>query len=381
MHLTRTATFALLAARCHAQGCITTNGVTCDCTLRSSACYPAYGAHSWTTQCTAACGANPADDQMGSAGCYASTGTSSSGFCNCDWSQSWCTNSSNPNQGTWSTTGCPSCQINPAPPSPPLSLACPAAGPSACDNGGACGMCLFEVPASYCQYGGTLPQCNPEDVGFNELCEGMGGFQRLPYTCGTSPNADTCFAGFDVYVRVFCNTPPMAPFPPSFPPPPPPVMPSPNWPLGGSDSSGSDASGGSDQKLLVVIGTVVAVVAIFLVILWRLRCSRKARDARAAAAWRDWDVQVAAATGDYEDSIAAAVRGLPVRNLPKADAPGGGDEGGIEMRDMTVQGECSVCLEPFRPGHAVKDLPCGHSFHRASADVPVSLSLPELLCR
>ena len=228
-------------------------------------------------------------------------------------------------------------------------------------------MCLFEVPASYCQYGGTLPQCNPEDVGFNELCEGMGGFQRLPYTCGTSPNADTCFAGFDVYVRVFCNTPPMAPFPPSSPPPPPPVMPSPNWPLGGSGSSGSDASGGSDQKLLVVIGTVVAVVAIFLVILWRLRCSRKARDARAAAAWRDWDVQVAAATGDYEDSIAAAVRGLPVRNLPKADAPGGGDEGGIEMRDMTVQGECSVCLEPFRPGHAVKDLPCGHSFHRTSA--------------
>ena len=92
-----------LVASCHAQNGCYIHPTGCDCTLREGACT---GASSmWTSSC-AVCG-QVDDAEMGTQGCY--TG----GGCNCDWTKSWCTNTTHNVDSSgvyqavqWMSSGC-----------------------------------------------------------------------------------------------------------------------------------------------------------------------------------------------------------------------------------------------------------------------------------
>ena len=59
-------------------------------------------------------------------------------------------------------------------------------------------------------------------------------------------------------------------------------------------------------------------------------------------------------------NIRFAVKRLPTR--PHSD-----EQAAVEMT-KTDRSECAVCMEKYKEGDTVKDLPCGHSFHEACID-------------
>ena len=90
----------------------------------------------------------------------------------------------------------------------------------------------------------------------------------------------------------------------------------------------------------------------------------EARDLAALApttTWRDW-VPVAAAPSD-PDAANAAKRDRPGATLPTFYGARGGDGDG----DCDAP-QCYVCLEAFRGGEEIRELPCRHAFHRACVD-------------
>jgi hypothetical protein len=98
----------------------------------------------------------------------------------------------------------------------------------------------------------------------------------------------------------------------------------------------------------------------------------EARDLAALApttTWRDW-VPVAAAPGEASphaasdpDAANAAKRDRPGATLPTFYGARGGDGDG----DCDAP-QCYVCLEAFRGGEEIRELPCRHAFHRACVD-------------
>jgi len=98
----------------------------------------------------------------------------------------------------------------------------------------------------------------------------------------------------------------------------------------------------------------------------------EARDLAALApttTWRDW-VPVAAEPGEASphaasdpDAANAAKRDRPGATLPTFYGARGGDGDG----DCDAP-QCYVCLEAFRGGEEIRELPCRHAFHRACVD-------------
>ena len=97
----------------------------------------------------------------------------------------------------------------------------------------------------------------------------------------------------------------------------------------------------------------------------------EARDLAALApttTWRDW-VPVAAAPGEASphaasdpDAANAAKRDRPGATLPTFYGARGSDG------DCCDAPQCYVCLEAFRGGEEIRELPCRHAFHRACVD-------------
>ena len=92
----------------------------------------------------------------------------------------------------------------------------------------------------------------------------------------------------------------------------------------------------------------------------------EARDLAALApttTWRDW-VPVASAPGEARaaSDFDAAKRDRPGATLPTFYGARGSDG------DCCDAPQCYVCLEAFRGGEEIRELPCRHAFHRACVD-------------
>ena len=249
---------------------------------------------------------------------------------------------------------------------------CPAAGIEACDNGGECGLCLQEVPKSFhpqdCPYGRNLPHCTPQELYWlpsGHFCEANAGARQKDHVCGTEDisalGRGNCFGGFDVYVNVFCEgtspqLPPPPPSPPLAPPlAPPPKPPSPQQPPPPLPPDGTETHGVLVAVLIPVGILTFAAIAIG----WVLLSRRRARTA-ALEAQRQRQTQIIAAASEFNASVRFAVKSLPTR--PHSD-----EQAAVEMTKMD-RSECAVCMEKYKEGDTVKDLPCGHSFHEACID-------------
>lgn len=112
--------------------------------------------------------------------------------------------------------------------------------------------------------GGRYQDPCTHNIAFDGLCESNGGDDE----CGTTDFPSYCWAGFDVYQRVFCLGPPGAPPPPPSPPspPPPPSPPSPP-PRPPAPPSGVAAGDGANLTVAIsisVVATALIMVAMFL---------------------------------------------------------------------------------------------------------------------
>ena len=256
------------------------------------------------------------------------------------------------------------------------NISCPDGGIAACDNGGECGLCLMEVPLSLqskCPYGWSLPHCTPQQLHSlpsGQFCEANGGKQMMDHTCGTEDISQLgrayCFGGFDIYVNVHCEgtspqSPPPPPSPPASPPPPPPLAPPPPPPpLLAAAAAVLPPDGSETHGVLVAVLIPVGILTFAAIAIgWVLVSRRRARTA-ALEAQRQRQTQIIAAASEFNASVRFAVKSLPTR-------PHSNEQAAVEMTKMD-RSECAVCMEKYKEGDTVKDLPCGHSFHEACID-------------
>ena len=297
-------------------------------------------------------------------------------------------------------------------------LVCPIGGIDACDNGGACGLCLQLVPASLyndCPYGGALPHCRPGQVEFGGYCEGGGGHTFQQYECGTHKGANTCFGGFDTYVNVFCDgtspqeppPPPPPPRPPSAPPrlpPTPPAAPPPTasrpappprpplWPPPSlSVVSVLKRAVSTRDLILIAAGIPLSLFLLFGLAVGRYYALQRRQRSRDLARQRAHDAKVELLLVEYNAAVSLAVKSLPTREHAASTTATAPTDDGVELAAVRVQNgaapapasgsldaltsdvdsaavDCAVCMGPFVAGERLKDLPCQHSFHAACID-------------
>ena len=118
--------------------------------------------------------------------------------------------------------------------------------------------------------------------------------------------------------------------------------------------------GSETHGVLVAVLIPVGILTFAAIAIgWVLVSRRRARTA-ALEAQRQRQTQIVAAASEFNASVRFAVKSLPTR--PHSD-----EQAAVEMTKMD-RSECAVCMEKYKEGDTVKDLPCGHSFHEACID-------------
>ena len=171
------------------------------------------------------------------------------------------------------------------------------------------------------------------------------------------------FGGFDIYIHVYCLTPPGMPPPPS-PPPPPPEQ----WgpPPAAHSAEFWSSSGGT---VLIAIGLPVLIFALAAFALVG-RCWHKRRRADRV---RVQALALKSQIVEHDVLVSNAIRSLPSATYQPhsgADAATAAG-GGVEMtstKGSDSLGECSICLSAFQAGEQIKTLSCGHTFKKVCID-------------
>ena len=155
----------------------------------------------------------------------------------------------------------------------------PQCGPTDCDAGVSCGMCLQLLPNGQCPDGPhalAMPDCQPgEEIGVGQLCVANNAGE-----CGTDIHADNClyevvkyvYQSWDVYKRISCTFSPSLP-PPSLPPwplpppskPSPPDPPHPPMTPGYNNATLEYVTSPPDEG--VIIGVAIPLGLLFLVVI------------------------------------------------------------------------------------------------------------------
>ena len=155
--------------------------------------------------------------------------------------------------------------------------------------------------------------------------------------CGTAHDVDNCFGGFDTYVHVHCDRPPLGPPSPPFSPPPPPLSPPPP-PVDTALTLTIIIAGAS-------VGVLVLIILGYMCLQRRRRMQRVSQDQAATRRAAKREAALKAATKE-------AIKKLQVAHW-QPDVHGD---------------ECAVCLSSYKTGDELRELPCKHAFHTHCID-------------
>ena len=289
-----------------------------------------------------------------------------------------------------STAASPGAPSLPAPP----ALTCT----GTCDNGGACGQCLMRVAPADCPSPSgllLLPPCGSHGISVGDLCEAepATAVAQGDADCGTRYDLDNCGL-HDVYVHVFCLSPPATPppaspsplTPPRFsptsssphrppPPPQPPLPPSPSPPPL-LPSRTPPWMGHELTRAMVPAAMAVGVALLYAVSALLVRLRSHGQQRRRVTAVRTYELALARAVqqlprttcGGERDAKSGTTCSTAGRGSTPDATSAASSARGSDGDDDDAAECCAICLCAFCAGDELRTLPCAHAFHVACID-------------